>query len=369
MSKKYINKFSIINRVRGEKIMLVKKWMALFFTLVMVLVLSACSDEETSVSVNANNKDKNAETAVFNYPTEGITAVVPNSAGGGNDASARLLAKLLANLNLVSEPITVQNIPGGGQAVGMAEFSTKYKDNDHGLYLASPPTIINNLRKEGNSPYGYKDTTPLGLIYSDIAILAVKSDSKYKDLKSFVKDLKEDPTKISIVGGSGPGSQDHLTVMLLADKSGIDPTKVKYIGYDGSGDALTSLLGNNGDALTTDLSGITEFVKSGDVRILAVASPQRLTGDLADVPTYTEQGVDLVYYNWRGVFGPKDLDPKVVEFWDTNLKALTESEEFIEEVSVSGFVQGYMNSTEFKEYLEEQEVMFEDILSKLGMLK
>jgi len=345
--------------------MLMNKRIVLFLAMVMVLILSACGEDEASVPVSADNGDS----AAFEYPTKGITAVVPNSAGGGNDAAARTLAKGLADLKLVTQPITVQNVPGGGQAVGMAEFATKYKKDDHGLYLASPPTIINNLRKEGNSPYGFKDVTPLGLIYSDIAILAVKADSKYKDLKSFVKDLKENPTEISIVGGSGPGSQDHLTVMLLADKSGIDPKKVKYIGYDGSGDALTSLLGNNGDALTTDLSGITEFVKSGDVRILAVAAPERLSGELSDVPTYTEQGVDLVYYNWRGVFGPKDLNPEIVKFWDTNLKALTESDQFIEEVSASGFVQGYMNSTEFTAYLEEQEAMFKDILTKLEMLK
>ena len=352
-------------QVERGKIKLSKNWMMLVFAMVMVLILSACGKEEATLPVNAENGDSSD----LNYPTKGITAVVPNSAGGGNDAAARTLAKGLADLKLVTQPITVQNIPGGGQAVGMAEFVNKYKKDDHGLYIASPPTLINNLRKEGNSPYGYKDTTPLGLIYSDIAILAVKADSKYKDLQSFVKDLKEKPEDIAIVGGSGPGSQDHLTVMLLADKSGIDPKKVKYIGYDGSGDALTSLLGNNGDALTTDLSGITEFVKSGDVRILAVAAPERLTGELADVPTYKEQGVDLVYYNWRGVFGPKDLDPKIVEFWDENLKALTESQQFIDEVSASGFVQGYMNSTEFAAYLEEQEEMFVDILTKLEMLK
>ncbi|MDQ0428816.1 putative tricarboxylic transport membrane protein [Planomicrobium stackebrandtii] len=345
-----------------------KKWLPVLLSVSVVLGLSGCG-EETSSSADANTVEESGEAATVDFPTQPITAVVPNSAGGGNDAAARTLSKLMSNLDLVSQPITVQNKPGGGQAVGMAEFATKYNKDPHSLYVGSPPTIINNLRNEGNSPYGYKDVTPLGMIYSDIAILAVKKDSKYKDLKSFVADLKANPEEISIVGGSGPGSQDHLTVMLLADKSGIDPKKVKYIGYDGSGDALTSLLGENGDALTTDLSGITEFVKSGDVRILAVASPERLSGDLADVPTYTEQGVDLVYYNWRGIFGPQDLDPGIVGFWDENLKALTESQEFQDEIAASGFVPGYLDSAEFTTYLEEQEVMFEEILGKLDMLK
>jgi putative tricarboxylic transport membrane protein len=352
--------------------MIKKNWKLILTSTVVALSLSACSGNSngTSEKTNSENSSENqSKEEVAAYPTEPITAVVPNSAGGGNDAAARTLSKLFADLGLSPEPITIQNKPGGGQAVGMAEFVTKYSDNDHGIYVASPPTIINNLRKEGNSPFGYKDTTPLGQIYSDIAILAVKSDSKYKDLKSFVEDLKANPSEISIVGGSGPGSQDHLTVMLLADKSGIDPNKVKYIGYDGSGEAITSLLGDNGQALASDLSGITEFVKAGQVRILAVSSPERLQGELADVPTYTEQGVDLVYYNWRGIFGPKNMSSEAKEYWETNLKSLTDSTEFQSEIATSGFVPGYMNASDFTTYLEEQEVMFKDILGKLNMLK
>jgi putative tricarboxylic transport membrane protein len=341
--------------------MFTKKVLTLL-TLVLMLILSACGGNKPAVSDNGGGEKAS------DYPSKPITVVVPNSAGGGNDAAARTFSKLMVDLGIVSQPITVQNKPGGGQAVGMAEFVTKHK-GDNGIYIASPPTIINYLRAEGNSPYGHNDLTPLGLMYSDLAILAVKTDSKYKDLQSFVKDLKADPTAISIVGGSGPGSQDHLTVMLLADKSGIDPKQVKYIGYDGSGDALTSLLGGNGDALTTDLSGITEFVKSGDVRILAVAAPERLVGELKDVPTYKEQGVDLVYYNWRGVFGPKDMSPEAIEFWDQSLKTMTESDEFKKELEAAGFLPGYMNGTEFAEYLKEQEAMFTDILGKLDMLK
>ncbi|MCU9614924.1 tripartite tricarboxylate transporter substrate binding protein [Caldibacillus lycopersici] len=337
-----------------------KKWRFLLVMFTVLLLLGACGSN-ASTGNNAGSGDKN-------YPSQPLTVVVPNSAGGGNDTAARMMSKLLNDLKLVEQPFTIQNKPGGGQAVGMAEFVTKYKD-DYGLYLGSPPTIINYLRKEGNSPYGHNDVTPLGLLYSDIAILAVKADSKYKDLASFVADLKANPEGVSIVGGSGPGSQDHLVVMLLADKLGIDPNKVKYVGYDGSSDALTSILGDNGDALATDLSGISEFVKSGDVRILAVASPERLGGELADIPTYQEQGVDLVYYNWRGVFGPKNMSENAIAFWDEKLKELTETEEFQAELAASGFKPGYMNKEDFTQYLKEQEDMFTDILKKLNMLK
>lgn len=347
-----------------------KKWMLSVLTVAMAMGLSACGGSAPATTEKTSNGTSNAsqESTKPSYPTQSITVLVPNSAGGGNDTAARMMTKLLNEQKLVTSTMQVQNKPGGGQAVAMAEFVTKHK-GDHSLYVASPPTVINNLRKEGNSPYGSNDLTPLSLLYSDLAILAVKADSKYKDLASFVKDLKENPSEISILGGSGPGSQDHLTVMLLADKSGVDPKKVKYIGYDGSSDALTSLLGDNGQALSSDLSGISEFVKAGKVRILAVAAPERLAGDLKDVPTYKEQGVDLVYFNWRGVFGPKDMSPEAVQFWDENLSKLAESQAFKDALAASGFAPGYMNAADFKTYLQEQEAMFKDILTKLEMAK
>lgn len=341
-----------------------KKWMAVLLTVVVVLSLSACGGSSSS-STASDNESESGST----YPGEPISVLVPNSAGGGNDLAARTFSKMLGEQGLVDQPFTVTNKPGGGQAVGLAEYVTNNNGNPHSLYVASPPTIINHLRAEGNSPYGFENLTPLARFYSDIAILAVRTDSKYKDLKSFVEDLKKKPSQMPIVGGSGPGSQDHLTVMMLADKSGVDPNKVKYVSYSGSGEALTSLLGGNGVALSSDLSGIAEFVKAGKVRILAIASPERLDGMYKDVPTYKEQGVDLVYYNWKALFGPKDMSPEAVAFWDETLNKLVQSKEWGEYVDANGFIPNYLNHSEFKAFLEEQNTMFKDILGKLDMLK
>lgn len=100
-------------------------------------------------------------TAKSDYPEKAITVVAPSGAGGGWDLTARSFTKILGETKLVDQTMTVENKPGGGGAVFMAEYASQDKKNDYKLFVNSPPILVNNLKEEGNSPFGYKDTTPL----------------------------------------------------------------------------------------------------------------------------------------------------------------------------------------------------------------
>ncbi|MEH7747802.1 tripartite tricarboxylate transporter substrate binding protein, partial [Neobacillus drentensis] len=243
----------------------------------LALSLGACSSKET-----ASSGKKEAGTG---YPTKAISVVAPSGAGGGWDLTARSFTKVLSETKLVNQPLTVENKPGGGGAVFMAEYATQQAENNDMLFVNSPPIIINNLKKEGNSPYGYKNTTPLAQLTKDYGAIVVKTDSKFKDLKSVLEEVKKDPAKLTFAGGSAPGSMDHLVSILPAYKYGVDPTKIKYVSYDGGGEAITALLGGNADVIGTDASSVKEFLKAGKVRVLAITSSERLAGDFKDVPT------------------------------------------------------------------------------------
>ncbi|WP_306737933.1 tripartite tricarboxylate transporter substrate-binding protein, partial [Acinetobacter baumannii] len=120
-------------------------------------------------------------------------------------------------------------------------------------------------------------------------------------MKSLIEALKKDASKMTLAGGSAPGSMDHLIAVLPAFKSGIDAKTLKYVSYDGGGEAIAALLGGNADAIGTDASSVGEYVKAGKVRVLGIAAPARLSGDLKDVPTFKEQGIDTEFVIWRGV--------------------------------------------------------------------
>lgn len=335
---------------------------------VLAASLAACGSAGGAKPA-AGGADKGKEAAASKYPEKAISIVAPSGAGGGWDMTARTIAKVLSETKAVDKTITVENKPGGGGAVFMAEYATKDTKDNYKLFVSSPPILINNLKKEGNTPYGYKDTTPLAQLTKDYGAIAVPANSKYNDLKSLLNDMKADPTKLTLAGGSAPGSMDHIVSILPAFKYGIDPKKIKYLSYDGGGEAVTALLGGNADVLGTDASSLDQFVKAGKIKVLAVAAPQRLGGSLKDVPTMKEQGVDAEFLIWRGIFGPKDMSADAKKYWDDALKKMVDSDQWKKEMQANNWETDYKKSDDFKAYLAQQETQVKDILTALGMQK
>lgn len=333
---------------------------------VMAVSLTACGSGASTPQ--ASEGDASAP-AASKYPEKPIVVVAPSGAGGGWDKTARSVVKILSENKMIGQTMTVENKPGGGGAVFMAEYATKDVKDNYKLFVSSPPILINNLKKEGNSPFGYKDTTPLAQLTKDYGAIVVSADSKFQDMKSLIDALKADPTKVTVAGGSAPGSMDHLIAVLPAFKSGIDPKQVKYVSYDGGGEAMTALLGKNADVIATDASSVGEYLKAGKIRVLGFSSPERLGGDLKDIPTMKEQGIDAEFNIWRGVFGPKEMSADALAFWDNKLKELSDSETWTKELQMNTWEKDYRNANDFKVFLGEQEKLIQEMLTALGMAK
>ncbi|MFJ8064994.1 Bug family tripartite tricarboxylate transporter substrate binding protein [Psychrobacillus sp. NPDC096426] len=340
-----------------------KKITSIAFTAALAVGLAACSSSEKG------SESKVEGATASDYPKNNITIVAPSGAGGGWDLTARSIAKTMNDTKLIEKPIVVENKPGGGGAVYMAEFATKEAKNDYVLMVKSPPILINNNKAEGNSPYGYKDTTPLAQLTRDYGAIVVKSDSAYKTLQDLLDAIKKDPKAVTLAGGSAPGSMDHLVGVLPAFEAGIDPKKVKYVSYDGGGEAVAALLGGNADVIATDASTIATYVKSGDVRVLAVSSSERLEGELADVPTFKESGIDAEFTIWRGLFGPKEMSVDAKNYWSEKLEKMVETEEWKAELTKNGWASEYRSADDFTTYLEDQDKVIVELLTALGMQK
>ncbi|QQE74500.1 tripartite tricarboxylate transporter substrate binding protein [Brevibacillus composti] len=350
-----------------------KKWTVALLTGILAVSLTACGGTSSSGTQPApKNNDQtaaNGEQPASNYPDKPINIIVPGGAGGGLDTTARVLSKTLSETAIVKQTINIENKPGGGQTTGLSHFITNDKDNSYKLLLPSTPIVINYLRKEATSPYSYADMKPLAQLTTDYGAIVVSADSKYNDLPSLFEDMKKNPQSITFAGGSGPGSMDHLVVMLPAIKAGIDPKTIKYTSYDAGGAAMVALLGGHAQALTTGLSEAKAYLEAGKVKVLAVSAPNRLGGIFKDIPTYKEAGYDAEFINWRGLFGVKDMSPDAVAFWEEKIKALTETEEWKNELELNGWEDGYKNSEDFTKFLEEQDKVIKEVLTVLGMAK
>ncbi|MGM7723830.1 tripartite tricarboxylate transporter substrate binding protein [Metabacillus sp. Hm71] len=341
-----------------------KKFLYLLLIGIVSLSLTACEGNLASSNANDTTNEKTS-----NYPAKPITFLVPTGAGGGLDTTTRALTKVLTDTKLLSQTTIVENKPGGGQVVGTVEFATKEKGNDYKLLVTSTPFLLNHLKKEGNSPVSYRDITPLAQLVTEHDVLAVSADSKYKDLKALYKDLAADPTRITFAGGSGPGAFDHLNVVFPAMKAGVDPKSIKYVSYDGGGEALTALLGGNADVISSDVTSVYEYLKAGKVRILGVSSPERLPGQFKEIPTYKEQGVDAELTNWRGIFGPANMSDDAKKYWEEQINSLIETNEWKQELEKQGWQDGYLSSTDFVKAMEKEEQMYKELYTELGMAK
>ncbi|GAA4701998.1 tripartite tricarboxylate transporter substrate binding protein [Brevibacillus fulvus] len=344
-----------------------KKGILLALTTLLAVGLTACGGGNSGSG--STGGQAGGASGGSSYPEKPIVMVAPSGAGGGWDMTARAISKVLLETKLVDKTITVENQPGGGGTVFMADYVNNYKGDPYRLFVSSPPILINNLKKEGNTPYGYKDVTPLAQLTKDFGAVAVKADSPYKDMKSLLDDLKADPSKLTLAGGSAPGSMDHLVGILPAAKYGIDPKAIKYVSYDGGGEALAALLGGNADFIGTDASSLTEYLKAGKIRILGIAADERLGGDLKDVPTFKEQGIDATFNIWRGAFGPPDMPEDAKKYWDEKLKALSENEAWNKELAANGWISEYRDAASFQTFLDEQNTLITDLLTSLGMQK
>ena len=303
------------------------------------------------------------------YPSKTITFVAPSGAGGAFDMALRAITKSLTDTKLVDQQMLVEAKPGGGGSVFLTEYVVKDVKNDYKLFLTSPTMLINNLQKEGYCPFSYKNVTPLAQFFVDYAVIAVPANSKYKDITSLFADMKKDPSKVSVVGGSGPGAVDHLSFLLPASKAGVDPSKVKYISYDGKAEAMAAILGGNGDVLTSVSASVAEYLEAGKIRVLAVNAAQRLGGVFKNVPTLREAGIPADFVIWRGVFGPPQMSAEAKAYWIDTFTKLSKTDVWAQELAKRGWDADFLAGDDFVKNLDQQNKDLSELLSALGMAK
>ncbi|MGH7361742.1 MAG: tripartite tricarboxylate transporter substrate binding protein, partial [Candidatus Methylomirabilales bacterium] len=177
------------------------------------------------------------------FPEKAIEIIAPANPGGGWDLTSRSTAKVLAEEKLVTQPITVSNMPGGSGAVAISHVITRRKGDGHLLIAASPALTFTLALKR--VPYTYKDVTPIAAIATDYGTIVVRKDSPFKTLKDLLEAYRKNPADVSVAGGSTPGGQDHVKFAKVIKAAGLDPTKVKYVPHQGGGEAMASLLGGH----------------------------------------------------------------------------------------------------------------------------
>jgi tripartite-type tricarboxylate transporter receptor subunit TctC len=299
-------------------------------------------------------------------PDSTIEIVAPASPGGGWDLTARAIQRALTENKLVNKNVIVSNKPGGGGSTGWTYLKGK-AGNGNFLAANSSLLLLNNLL--GSSPLSYKDFTPLAMLTTDWIGIAVKADSPYKTGIELLDALKKNPGALTIGVGPALGNNDHLSFVQIAKKHGIDTSKLKWVVFEGAGgDIMMNLLGGHIGIATMSVPEMLTQHKAGKVRIVGLTADKRMEL-LPDVPTWKEQGVDIVFPHWRGIQLPPGMTPAQLAYWDKAMSDLAKSESFRKTIeSLNGQVY-YKNSAEFTQFLEEQTAILGPLAVELGLVQ
>ena len=219
---------------------------------------------------------------------------------GGYSLTSNAISDTLKAEGLLSE-YTSTFKPGAGGSVGLAAFQEIKGKPEAALVVG---IALTGGMYSNKSPLNLLSSTPIAKVLREYDAIVVPAASKYRTLNQLMDDLKAKPNGVAIAGGS-KGGIDHQVIGLLAQKAGIDPTKLNYVVFSGGPEVITSVLSNSTQVGISGSSEFAAFVASGKLRVLGVSSAKSLTGFKGK--TFVSQGYDLVYGNWRGIMAPADI--------------------------------------------------------------
>ncbi|MBW6419701.1 tripartite tricarboxylate transporter substrate binding protein [Celeribacter sp. PS-C1] len=303
------------------------------------------------------------------FTPENPECIAPANPGGGWDFTCRQVGKSLQDLGLLEKTMQVVNLAGGGGGVAFAEVVNKRGD-DNDLIVAASSATATRLA-QGAYPGNTMDQVRwLSSVGADYGVIAVAADSEITDLPSLLAMMKSDPTSVSVAGGSAVGGWDHLKVLIAANAYGVEDVRtVKYIAFDGGGEAVTQLLAGSVQAFTGDISEAKGFVDSGDIRVIAVLAPERLGGEFAEFPTAREQGVDAIGANWRGFYAPGDMSDEAYDAWVSKISELYASDEWKEIMANNGMAPLDLQGAEFEAFVADSVAQIQQISKEIGIIK
>jgi tripartite-type tricarboxylate transporter receptor subunit TctC len=275
------------------------------------------------------------------YPNKPVTLVVPQTAGGANDAIARIVAQRLSEVS--GQQFIVENRPGAGGNLGTASVARSKPDGYTLLLTADSAYVINPALYKNTGWDPRKDFQPVATVANAGYLLVANNAFAPKTVAELIDAAKAQPGKIAIAS-AGNGTVNHLFGEMLGKAAGVD---MLHIPYKGASAAVTDLVSGQVQVSVQSLPSSIAFVKSGKLKVLGVVNEKRLTS-LPDVPTVGETLKGLGYTPWYGVFAPAGTPKAVVQQLQADIQSVLDSPAVRDKLAGIG-CEPYKTSPEFFE--------------------
>lgn len=291
-----------------------------------------------------------------------VKMMIPANPGGGWDSTGRALGKALTDGKL-ADTVSYDNKGGAAGALGLAQFISGSKGDPNALLVMGSVMLGGIIT--GKPPVNLSQATPIARLTSEYNVFVLPANSPLKTMGDVVAQLKKDPGSVKWGGGSR-GSTEHIAAAMIAQKVGVDPSKINYVAFRGGGEATSAILGGNVTVGGSGYSEFAEYIKVGKMRAIGVTSAERLPG--IDVPTLKEQGIDLDIGNWRGVYGAPGITAEQRKALTDMVLAAVKTPAWEESLKKNEWTPAVMSGDAFAKFVDAEFESLRETMTKSGMV-
>jgi putative tricarboxylic transport membrane protein len=298
-------------------------------------------------------------------PEKAVEIVITTAPGGSNDQVARLIQKIWQDEKLVTSPVVIVNKPGGNQTVAVV-YLMQHAGDPHYLLMANPTVITNHVA--GITPLSPSELTPIALLLLEHTAISVRADSPIRNIQDLAARFKADHESMTL-GIVARGGVNHLAVAQAVKTAGVDARRIKAVVFKTNAESMTALVGGHIQFVASSVSTAMTQVRTGNARLIGIAASQRMSGPLAGVPTFKEQGIESWVSNWRAIMGPKGMTTAQIAFWEEALAKMAATDEWRKQTEAREWGGHFLRSREFAKYLEGEHAAARAIMAELGLAK
>lgn len=286
-----------------------------------------------------------------------------SSGAGAADRQARTTQRFLQAMPGIPS-VTVTNRPGGAGTVAWT-FVNQHPGDAHYLGTMNVTLVTNQVL--GATKLRYQDLTPLNILIREYVAAFTRTESPIASTKDLIARLKKDPASVSFGLSPARGNQNHIVIGMIAKSAGVDPKALKIVVYPAGGPGTTAMLGGHLDVWVGTVAGALPHFQANTVRVFGITAAQRLQGPAAAMPTFQEQGIDAVYYAWRGFLGPAGLTPAQIAFWDQAFAKIVKEDEWKKVQQDFVWVDDFRGAAATRKHLDSEYVLLQKMLAELGV--
>lgn len=300
-------------------------------------------------------------------PSKPVLYTVPAGPGGALDQAVRMVKSIAERRNLIDRPILIENRAGGAGRLALAPIEQNPGD-PHYLTVITYSLLTNHII--GNLPTGHKDYLPIAMLFGEYVTLSVRADSPVKDARDLIERFKQDPRSMTVGVATSLGNHIHVGAAKPLQAAGVDISKITVVPFKSSQESMTNMIGGHLDIVASTTPNLIGQMRAKRIKVLAVASPTRLGGEFADIPTWRELGVqDGVYNSAQGVMTSKGIPPAALRFWEDFFRTVTADPEWIKFVETRQWAPRFLDSAQTAAELDAEYEGTRSVLTTLGLAK